>query len=110
MFQDIGRFWEHHPAAGITKGVIDAVEEFVKILHHSDFAEYAIHDVFPPSLFVLNRNRTCTAKLAGECSLDGVWMRPRAILARNAGINFTNGATCREQRFSGIEKDRTTFH
>jgi hypothetical protein len=47
----------------IAKRVIDALEKVIEVLNHSDFSEDAVHDVFPPSFFIMNGNWAGSAKL-----------------------------------------------
>src|SRR5262249_46672964 len=54
LFQNFGGFWKQCPALAVAKRVVNAVEERVEVLDHSDLAEHAVYDVFPPLFLVCN--------------------------------------------------------
>src|SRR5207302_7155170 len=101
---------EENPTFGVAKPVVQLLEEFIKVIDHSDFAEDTMNYILPPSFLILNRQWTRSAELPCKRRLDRLIGCVRAELTGNAAVDLSDRSPRGKKCFGGIEKNCAKCH
>ena len=101
---------KQNPTFGVAKPVVQVFKELIKVIDHTDFAEYAMNHVFPPSFLILNRQWTRAAELPCERGLNRLIRCGRAELTCDAAVDLADRSSRRKERFRSIEKNSAKCH